>query len=88
LKWLADTNVISETKRPKTDANVISWIAETPHKSLYTTAVNIAELEFGIRQLSETAKSKDLATWLKYVVRPWYGDKIFAVDEESLVVWQ
>ena len=46
-KWLIDTNVISESRRPRPSIAVANWIADIELDDMFTTAVNIAELRYG-----------------------------------------
>ena len=42
-----DTNVLSETLRPKPSANVLIWMRSEPVSSLFTTTITEAELLYG-----------------------------------------
>lgn len=60
-QYLLDTNVISETTRPKPDANVIRWLG---HLSvLQVPAVGVFELASGIQRLPAGKKREFLEDW-------------------------
>lgn len=46
-----DTNVISELMRASPDGHVESWVRAVPPAMVYTTAVTVAEVRFGIARL-------------------------------------
>ncbi len=46
-----DTNVISELMRPIPDRRVQDWVREVSPALVYTTAVTLAEIRFGIGRL-------------------------------------
>lgn len=48
---ILDTNVISELMRPAPDANVVGWLSAQPGASLFTTAIAVAEIHYGVRLL-------------------------------------
>lgn len=68
-----DTNVISEIFRPQPDARVIAWL-ESLTGEVAITAVTLAELLAGIRQLPEGRRSTDLAARVDAAVEPYRGD--------------
>jgi len=56
-----DTNIILETMRAAPDQNVVAWLNRQDMKTLYLTAVSLAELRFGIAQLNDGKAKTDLA---------------------------
>lgn len=45
---LLDTNVLSEVMRPRPTAAVIDWLINADSALLYTSAVTIGEIEYGL----------------------------------------
>jgi predicted nucleic acid-binding protein len=56
-----DTNVVSETMRPAPNPAVITWLNGQDLRSLYLTAVSLAELRFGIARLEDGRAKADLS---------------------------
>ena len=50
---ILDTNVVSELMKPSPDPPVRQWLAELGDQPLTTTAVTLAEIEFGLRRLPD-----------------------------------
>lgn len=48
MNYLLDTNVISELKRPKPNAQVLDWFASVPKESLYLSVLTLGEIRKGI----------------------------------------
>lgn len=46
---ILDSNVISELMRPSPDSQVIAWLNRQPRTSVWTTAVTVMEIRFGLR---------------------------------------
>ena len=86
-RWIVDTNIISETRNPKPNPNVIEWIGTTPPTLLFTTEVTIAEILFGIEMQPDFFKAKSLAKWLEANVRPLFYGRILAINELILLRW-
>jgi toxin FitB len=61
-RYLLDTNVISETTRPKPDANVVRWIGQLP--SIALPSVGVYEIAAGIQRLPAGKKREFLEDWL------------------------
>lgn len=89
MKFLLDTNVISEIrKRDRTDANVARWVARTPVTDMGTSVLVLAEIRHGIELLRrrdpEQAKSYD--QWFSQM-RAELADRVLPVDEPIAEAW-
>jgi predicted nucleic acid-binding protein len=60
-RYLLDTNVISETTRPKPDAQVIRWLGQL--STLTLPAVGVYELASGIERVPAGKKRDFLKAW-------------------------
>jgi predicted nucleic acid-binding protein len=86
--WLLDTNVVSELRKTKPDAKVISFISAQPGETLFVTDVTLAEITYGIEQLSDAARRTDLRLWLERNLRPLFAGRILAITEDVIVRWK
>ena len=55
-----DTNVVSELMKPSPDPAVRDWLIRLGDTTFSTTAVTVAEIEFGLRRLPEGRRRADL----------------------------
>jgi predicted nucleic acid-binding protein len=55
-----DTNVVSELMRTKPAPAVITWLQQSSGSGLYTTAVTVAEIRYGIARLPEGQRRESL----------------------------
>ncbi|MFC7532188.1 type II toxin-antitoxin system VapC family toxin [Actinoplanes sp. GCM10030250] len=55
-----DTNVVSELMRPEPAPAVLAWMQRSSGYGLYTTAVTIAEIRYGIARLPEGRRRQSL----------------------------
>ncbi|MHC2106256.1 PIN domain-containing protein [Methylobacterium sp. WL2] len=60
-RWLLDTNVLSELRRPRPEQRVVAFVAAQPLDPLFVSCVTLAELRFGIERLADGARRTDLA---------------------------
>ena len=55
-----DTNVVSELMRAAPETAVLAWLQATSSTGLYTTAVTVAEIRYGIARLPEGRRRQTL----------------------------
>ena len=84
MRWLADTNVISEPMRSRPDANVMKWI-DTHEVDLSISIVTLAELRHGVITQSDRAKRDRLEHWISTLVLPRFAQKTFALTLDVLL---
>ncbi|OOG72881.1 VapC toxin family PIN domain ribonuclease [Sinorhizobium sp. A49] len=86
MKYLLDTNVISELRKVgdgKADANVVAWIGAEDAAHFFISAITILELERGVLsvQRRDAAQGARLRSWLDGQVRPEFAGRILTVDD-------
>lgn len=86
--WLLDTNVLSELRRPRPNAKVLTFIAKQPLENLYISAVTLAEIRFGIEMLNEAGRRAELIDWLTHKVRPTFAQRVLPVTEDVMFKWR
>ena len=88
VKYLLDTNVLSEVRRPRGDANVKRWISSLPARDLYISVLTLGEVRRGIGLLGrrDRAQAEIYEAWLTTVLRD-YEDRILPVDAEAAEEW-
>jgi toxin FitB len=57
---ILDTNVVSELMRAKPAPAVLAWLQQSSGAGLYTTAVTVAEIRYGIARLPEGQRRESL----------------------------
>jgi predicted nucleic acid-binding protein len=58
---ILDSNVLSELMRPKPEARVIAWLDRQPQTSIWTTAVTVFEIRYGLQSMA-TGRRRNLYT--------------------------
>ncbi|MBD9572318.1 type II toxin-antitoxin system VapC family toxin [Ensifer adhaerens] len=86
MKYLLDTNVISELRKVgdgKADANVVAWIGAEDAARFFISAITVLELERGVLsvQRRDAAQGARLRSWLDGQVRPEFAGRILTVDD-------
>lgn len=88
MRYLLDTNVISEVRRPRGDPGVKRWISSVPTRDLYLSVLTLGEVRRGIGLLGkrDPAQADVYEAWLVTVLRD-YADRILPVDAEAAEEW-
>lgn len=64
-RYLLDTNIISEVRKPKPHGGVLAWIEGLREDQLYISAVTIGELQRGERiRFQDKPKALAIEAWL------------------------
>ena len=68
--FLLDTNIVSESRKPKPHGGVMAWLAAQEAATLYISALTIGELQRGIEltRIQDAAKAVEIEAWLEQVV--------------------
>ena len=89
MKFLLDTNVISEIrKRDRAHPNVVRWVARTPVEEIGTSVLVLAEIRHGIelKRRSDPEQAKSLDRWFSQM-RIRLGDRVLPIDEPIAEAW-
>jgi len=66
IRYLLDTNIVSELRKVRPHGAVLAWLAELRPEQLYISAVTMAELQAGVEltRRQDPAKAQEIETWL------------------------
>jgi toxin FitB len=78
-----DTNVISEAMRPAPDAAVMAWLRAQPLPEVATTAVSLAEIDYGLCRIPQGRRRKDLEAKLQTFLARGFRDRMLPFDEAA-----
>lgn len=65
-RFLLDTNVVSEVRKPKPHGDVVAWLNQLRDEQLFLSAVTIGELQAGIERTraQDTKKAEEIEGWV------------------------
>ena len=87
MKWLLDTNVVSEGVRARPNLRVMNWLSSQPRKDLAVSAVTMAELRDGVATAANPARQNALTRWLETDASRYLDKQTIEVTVEILVEW-
>jgi predicted nucleic acid-binding protein len=87
VKYLLDTNILSELKKPKPEQKVINFINSIDLQNFYISSITIGEIQKGINSCPNINKQEKLNEWLENFILEEYSDQILNLDVEVMRVW-
>jgi len=87
LKYLLDTNVISELVVNNPNKNVVSFLERLNEQDLYLSVITIGEIKFGIEKLKDGAKKEKLLIWLNNDLLERFEHRIIDIDVDIMLKW-
>jgi predicted nucleic acid-binding protein len=80
---ILDTNVLSELMRANPDENVLAWLDSQNSQDLYTTAITVAELLYGVARLAHGRRKTALRGAIETMLDGELAGKILPFDGDS-----
>ena len=87
MKYLLDTNVISELVGKKPDVRVSRWVDALDPNSVFLSALTIGELRKGIEKLPDSPRRTRLLAWLVDDLLMRFAGRVLPLDTEVLLTW-
>jgi len=87
VKYLLDTCIVSELRRPRPNANAWAWLSRGCPEDWYLSAVTVGELRGGARSAKETAQRLILERWIDEIVIPMFEGHILPLDVQVADRW-
>lgn len=87
MKYLLDTNVISETIRKRPDVHVKQWFQTIPSNQLYVSVLSLGGIRRGIEKLSDQSRKDFMTAWLENDLTFWFGEHVMPVSSEIADKW-
>jgi len=87
MRYLLDTNVISELVAKHPNEQVIQWLDQLDPDDIYLSVITIGELRKGIEKLPESQRKNALRTWLNDELLIRFRERILALDVDVMLTW-
>ena len=87
MRWLLDTNVVSESVQRRPKKTVIDWIAQRPPAQIAISIVTMAELRFGAQTTPNLERRAGVTRWLDEEMTVSFADRILPLTTDILIEW-
>jgi toxin FitB len=87
VKYMLDTNVISELQKSNCNQNVRLFAQEIHWEDMCLSVITIGELCYGVEKLQAGKKKHELSVWLYTKLPEWFNGRIIEIDTEAIIEW-
>lgn len=87
MRFLLDTNLLSEPTRKRSDLGVEAWIAAQEPEELAISVISLGEIERGVILLRPGPRKEELRSWLDEEILVTYKDRTISVDKAIALEW-
>ena len=87
MKYLLDTNIISEIITKQPHQKVLDFIENLPEENIYLSVITIGEIKFGIQKVQSPSRKKQLLLWLENDLLQRFDGKIININTATMLTW-
>ena len=89
MRYLLDTNIISNFTKPVPSASLIAWMAEQSDDDLFIASLTLAEILRGVLDKPAGKRRDRLVAWFSGPEGPQalFAGRILSFDEKASLAW-
>jgi predicted nucleic acid-binding protein len=89
MRYLLDTNIISDVVKPKPSEALLAWMAGQADQDLYISSMTVAEISRGVLELPAGKRRRELEAWFSGPEGPQalFAGRVLSFDEKSALLW-
>ncbi|MBN2659332.1 MAG: type II toxin-antitoxin system VapC family toxin [Spirochaetales bacterium] len=86
MKFLLDTNVLSELRKKNPSQEVLRWFRSIPEEHLFLSFITLGEISRGIWKLPEGRQKNELISWFDRVQES-FQYQTYTINTDTAVKW-
>jgi toxin FitB len=89
MRYLLDTNIISNASKPAPSERLLEWMAEQNDEDLFIASLTVAEIRRGVLEKPAGKRRESLEAWFRGPEGPQalFAGRILAFDEAAALIW-
>ena len=87
MKYLLDTNVLSEIRKPRGSPRVKAFVDSLREEDTFISVLSVGEIACGIEKLPPGPKKTELLLWLGQKLPEYFGNRIIPLDVDIMTEW-
>lgn len=89
MRYLLDTNILSNLVKPQPSASLMEWMAAQPDEDLFISALTVAEIRRGILEKPRGKKRDALEAWFAGPEGPQalFAGRVLGFDDKAALIW-
>lgn len=89
MRFLLDTNIISNVTKPTPSDALLDWLAEQADQDLYISSLTVAEIRRGVLEKPAGKRRRELEEWFAGPDGPQalFAGRVLPFDEKAGLAW-
>jgi hypothetical protein len=89
MRFLLDTNIISNVTKPTPSETLLAWMAEQTDQDLYIASLTVAEIRRGVLEKPAGKRRNQLEAWFSGPEGPQalFAGRVLPFDEKAGLAW-
>jgi predicted nucleic acid-binding protein len=87
MRYILDTNIISELIIKLPDQNVVTWVKNVNRDDLFLSVITIGEIKKGITKLPQSLRKDNIQNWFESELLTDFEARILPLDLSVMLVW-
>ncbi len=89
MRYLLDTNIVSEFVKPSPSQSLIAWMEQQADEDLFVAALTVAEIGRGILEKPAGKRRSELEAWFAGPEGPQalFQGRVLPFDEKAVLIW-
>jgi predicted nucleic acid-binding protein len=89
MRYLLDTNIISDIAKPAPSESLLAWMSEQNDEDLFIASLTVAEIRRGILEKPAGKRRDQLETWFSGPEGPQalFAGRVLPFDENAGLIW-
>ena len=87
MRYLFDTNTLSETVKPVPNASVVAWLDGLNYDNCFVSVLTLGEIRKGVERLAPSARRERFKQWLEIALPNRFGRNVLDVNLEVADRW-
>ncbi len=89
MRFLLDTNIISNVTKPTPSEPLLEWLAEQADQDLYISSLTVAEIRRGVLEKPAGKRRRELEEWFAGPDGPQalFAGRVLPFDEKAGLAW-
>ncbi len=89
MRYLLDTNIISNVTKPVPSERLLSWMADQNDTDLFIASLTVAEIRRGVLEKHAGKRRDQLEAWFSGPEGPQalFAGRVLSFDEAAALIW-
>lgn len=87
MRYLLDTNIISELISKTPNSKVLEFVNSLNQNDVYLSVITIGEIQAGIQNVQNEARKELLQKWLNEELFIKFENRIIEIDKDIMLTW-